>query len=146
MEEREEGEEGAGRQQLWQQKEKEKKGKEWDFPGRSVVKTLRFHCMGHGFNLWSGNQDPACCGGQKKKRQEESMKDGDYLRSSPACLNPHSGRHPGRRPLGLLSSGEMGSRLEKVHIKCPLLSHPPACCIVPGSASSSCLGLFQLAQ
>ena len=27
----------------------------WDFPGGPVVKTLRFHCGGHGFNPWSGN-------------------------------------------------------------------------------------------
>ena len=54
-EDREGGEEGEGRRQLWQQKEKGKKGKEWDFPGRSEVKTLPFPCMGHGFNPWSGN-------------------------------------------------------------------------------------------
>ena len=27
----------------------------WDFPGRPVVKTLRFHCKGQGFDPWSGN-------------------------------------------------------------------------------------------
>ena len=26
-----------------------------DFPGRPVVKTLSFHCWGHGFDPWSGN-------------------------------------------------------------------------------------------
>ena len=26
-----------------------------DFPGGPVVKTLRFHCRGHGFDPWSGN-------------------------------------------------------------------------------------------
>ena len=24
-----------------------------------MIKTLRFHCRGHGFNLWSKNWDPA---------------------------------------------------------------------------------------
>ena len=31
---------------------------DWDFPGGSVVKTLRFqcfHCRGRGFDPWSGN-------------------------------------------------------------------------------------------
>ena len=27
----------------------------WDFPGGPVVGTLCFHCMGHGFDPWSGN-------------------------------------------------------------------------------------------
>ena len=27
----------------------------WDFPGSPVVKTLSFHCKGHGFNSWTGN-------------------------------------------------------------------------------------------
>ncbi|XP_061031563.1 coiled-coil domain-containing protein 57 isoform X3 [Eubalaena glacialis] len=31
-----------------------------DFPGSPAVKTPRFHCKGHGFDLWSGNWDPAC--------------------------------------------------------------------------------------
>ena len=26
-----------------------------DVPGGPVVKALRFHCRGHGFDLWSGN-------------------------------------------------------------------------------------------
>ena len=25
------------------------------FPGGLALKTLRFHCRGHGFNPWSGN-------------------------------------------------------------------------------------------
>ena len=27
----------------------------WDFPGDPVVKTLCFHCRGHGFDPWWGN-------------------------------------------------------------------------------------------
>ena len=27
----------------------------WNFPGGPVVRTLHFHCKGHGFNPWSGN-------------------------------------------------------------------------------------------
>ena len=26
-----------------------------EFPGSPVVRTLRFHCKGHGFDPWSGN-------------------------------------------------------------------------------------------
>ena len=29
-------------------------------PGGLVIKTLSFHCRGHGFNPWSGNSDPTC--------------------------------------------------------------------------------------
>ena len=31
------------------------KGKNWDFPGGPMVKTLRFQCRGCGFDPWSGN-------------------------------------------------------------------------------------------
>ena len=30
------------------------------FPGSPVVKALLFHCRGHEFNLWSGNEDATC--------------------------------------------------------------------------------------
>lgn len=30
----------------------------WEFPGRPVVKTLCFHCRGHGFSPWSGTKIP----------------------------------------------------------------------------------------
>ena len=44
----------------------------WDVPGKCldgkdgnswgpVVKTPHSHCRRHGFNPWSGNQDPTCC-------------------------------------------------------------------------------------
>ena len=26
-----------------------------DFCGSPVIRTLHFHCQGHGFNFWSGN-------------------------------------------------------------------------------------------
>ena len=42
-----------------------------DFPGSPVVKTLCFHCTGHGFDPWSENEDPTChavCSKKKKKR------------------------------------------------------------------------------
>ena len=29
-----------------------------DFPGGPVIKTLPFHCMGHGFHPWSGTKIP----------------------------------------------------------------------------------------
>ena len=32
-----------------------------EFPSSLVIKTLCFHCRGHGFKPWSGNQDPASC-------------------------------------------------------------------------------------
>ena len=31
-----------------------------EFPGGPVVRTLHFHFMGHGFDPWLENQDPAC--------------------------------------------------------------------------------------
>ena len=31
------------------------KGRKGDFPGGPVVKTLRFHRRGHGFDPWSGD-------------------------------------------------------------------------------------------
>ena len=41
-----------------------------DFPGGPPVRTLHFHCRGHGFDPWSGNSDPACLKKKKKKKQE----------------------------------------------------------------------------
>ena len=32
----------------------------WEFSGSPVVRTLQFHCRGHGFDPWSGNQDLTC--------------------------------------------------------------------------------------
>ena len=29
----------------------------WDFPSHLIFKTLHFHCWGHEFNPWMGNQD-----------------------------------------------------------------------------------------
>ena len=37
-----------------------------DFPGSPVVSTPRFHCRGHEFDPWSGNQDPTCSAGWQK--------------------------------------------------------------------------------
>ena len=31
-----------------------------EFPGSPVVRIPRFHCRGHRFDPWSGNQDPEC--------------------------------------------------------------------------------------
>ena len=31
----------------------------WEFPGCPVVRTLPFHCRGHRFDRWWGNQGPA---------------------------------------------------------------------------------------
>ena len=42
-----------------------------DFRSSPAVKTLRFHCRGHGFDPWSANQDPECHAvGSKEKRKE----------------------------------------------------------------------------
>ena len=48
-----------------------------DFPGDPVVKTPRFHCKGHGFDAWWGNQDPTCCVVQQKKKKERKRKEND---------------------------------------------------------------------
>ena len=37
---------------------KKKKKKDRDFPGHPVVKILHFHCMGQGFDPWSGIKIP----------------------------------------------------------------------------------------
>ena len=41
-----------------------------------MVKTLHFHCRGHGFDPWSGNQDPphALLHGKKKKKPTHQIK------------------------------------------------------------------------
>ena len=41
-----------------------------EFPGSPVVGRLHFHCRGHKFIPWLGNQDPASleAGSKKKKR------------------------------------------------------------------------------
>ena len=39
----------------------------WEFPGGPVVRTPCFHCRGHGFDPWSGNQDPASRGAWLEK-------------------------------------------------------------------------------
>ena len=41
-----------------------------NFPGDSVVKTLCFHCGRYGFDLWSGNWDPAYCKVQPENRKK----------------------------------------------------------------------------
>ena len=43
-----------------------------DFPGGPVVKTLRFHCGGRGFDPWRGNWDPACRTVQPKKTKAKT--------------------------------------------------------------------------
>ena len=36
-------------------------------PSSPVDKIPYFHCRGHRFDLWSGNEDPACCIVQSKR-------------------------------------------------------------------------------
>ena len=36
------------------------KNEDRDFVGSPVVKTLHFHCRGHGFDPWLGNSHPTC--------------------------------------------------------------------------------------
>ena len=40
-----------------------------DFPGGPEVKTPHFHCRGHRFDPWSGNQDPAWGTAKKQNKQ-----------------------------------------------------------------------------
>ena len=59
---------GSDRQLFLQQTPVEafKRARFWEFPGGPVVKTLRFHCRGRGFNPWSGNlRSPKPCGAAK---------------------------------------------------------------------------------
>ena len=41
----------------------------WDLPGDAVVETLHSQGKGHGFDCWSGNQDPTCYTVQLKKKE-----------------------------------------------------------------------------
>ena len=53
-----------------------------DFLGDPVVKTPCFHCREHGFNPWSGNEDPTCHAAWLKKAKqlhsEKQRVDGYY--------------------------------------------------------------------
>ena len=42
-----------------------------DFPGGPVVKTPCSQCRGHGFDPWSGNEDPTCHTAWPKKRKQK---------------------------------------------------------------------------
>ena len=50
-----------------------------DFPGGPGVEILSFHCRGHRFDPWSGNQDPACYLAKPKKKKKDSSQDSDHL-------------------------------------------------------------------
>ena len=43
----------------------------WDFPEGPLLTTPHFHCRQHGFNSWSGNQDPTCSTEWLKKKKDE---------------------------------------------------------------------------
>ena len=61
-----------------------KKGGYWAFPGGPVVRTTDFYCRGHEFDLWSGNDDPACSAvwpkkntnNKKQKKERKDIGDG----------------------------------------------------------------------
>ena len=42
-----------------------------DFPGGPVVKILRFHCRGRGFNPWLGTKIPHTVRRSQKKKQKQ---------------------------------------------------------------------------
>ena len=42
-----------------------------DFPDWPVVRTPRFHCRGHLFNPWLGNQDSACLVARPKNKTKK---------------------------------------------------------------------------
>ena len=44
-----------------------------DFPGGPAVTTLRFHRRGHGFDPWSGDEDPTCLVAQQKEKKKKKM-------------------------------------------------------------------------
>jgi len=46
-----------------------KKKKEGDFPAHPVVKTLCFHCRGHGFEPWWGTRSHMPSTPKKKKKE-----------------------------------------------------------------------------
>ena len=53
-----------------------------EFPGRSVVKTLHFHCREHRFDPWSGKLRPCMPHGatrvKKKKKKTKEENDGQH--------------------------------------------------------------------
>ena len=57
------------------EQEREKQRKQEDegrkFPGGPVVKTPCFHCRGHRFNPWWGNQDLTCCKAWQKQTNKQ---------------------------------------------------------------------------
>ena len=55
-----------------------------DFPGSPVVKTLCFHCTGHGFDPWSENEDPTCHEVWSKKKKNNSASEILNLRQPPS--------------------------------------------------------------
>ena len=40
-----------------------------------MVRTLHFHCRGHGFDPWLGNYDPASYVAQPKKKRKRKRND-----------------------------------------------------------------------
>ena len=50
-----------------------------ELPGGPVVRTLCFHCRGHGFDPWSRNLDPACRAAQPKKKDWKSSPFAHFL-------------------------------------------------------------------
>ena len=42
----------------------------WDFPGCPVAKNPLFHCRGHRFNPWLGNEDPICVAKSKQTNKQ----------------------------------------------------------------------------
>ena len=47
-----------------------------DFPGGPVVKTPLFLCRGHGFEPWSGNEDPICHMAWPKNKKLKNYEEG----------------------------------------------------------------------
>ena len=56
-----------------------------DFSGSPVVKTPSLHCRKHGFDPWSGNENPTCHKARKKKERE---RDEEKTRAQPEAWGP----------------------------------------------------------
>ena len=66
-----------------------------EFPGGPVVRTLRFHCQRHGFNPWSGNQDPTShkLQGVAEKKKRIMRMDKEEVVCVCVCTHTHTHTH-----------------------------------------------------
>ena len=68
----------------------------WDFPGGPVVKTPRFHCRGHGFDLWLGVKILHAVWHGQKIEKEKKKKHGKTGKLAILTADQYTDRNLGR--------------------------------------------------